>query len=49
MSGAWDIATATSIGTGTSKTQINGGNNITKPTRSETYSGRTSNSSGVPL
>ena len=33
MSGAWDIATATSIGTGTSKTQINGGNNLTKPTQ----------------
>ena len=33
MSGAWDIATATSIGTGTSKTQINGGANLTKPTQ----------------
>ena len=33
MSGAWDIATATSIGTGTSKTQINGGANVTKPTQ----------------
>ena len=33
MSGSWDIATATSIGTGTSKTQINGGNNLTKPTQ----------------
>ena len=33
MSGSWDIATATSIGTTTSKTQINGGNNLTKPTQ----------------
>ena len=33
MSGSWDIATATSIGTGTAKTQINGGNNLTKPTQ----------------
>ena len=33
MSGAWDIATATSIGTGSAKTQINGGNNLTKPTQ----------------
>jgi len=33
MSGAWDVATATSIGTGTSKTQINGGSNLTKPTQ----------------
>tara|TARA_Y100000034_G_scaffold129235_1_gene185329 strand:+ start:320 stop:1138 length:819 start_codon:yes stop_codon:yes gene_type:complete len=33
MSGAWDIATATSIGTGVAKTQINGGNNLTKPTQ----------------
>jgi len=33
MSGSWDIATATSIGTGTAKTTINGGNNLTKPTQ----------------
>jgi len=33
MSGSWDVATATSIGTGTAKTQINGGNNLTKPTQ----------------
>ena len=33
MSGAWDIATSTSIGTGVAKTQINGGNNVTKPTQ----------------
>jgi len=33
MSGSWDIATSTSIGTGTAKTTINGGNNITKPTQ----------------
>ena len=33
MSGSWDIATATSIGTGVAKTQINGGNNVTKPTQ----------------
>ena len=33
MSGSWDIATATSIGTGTAKTTINGGNNVTKPTQ----------------
>ena len=35
MSGAWDIATATSIGTGVAKTQINGGNNVTKPTQAK--------------
>ena len=29
MSGSWDIATATSFGTGVAKTQINGGNNLT--------------------
>jgi len=33
MSGAWDVAVATSIGTGVAKTQINGGNNVTKPTQ----------------
>ena len=33
MSGSWDIATATSITAGTSKTQINGGQNLTKPTQ----------------
>ena len=33
MSGSWDIATATSIGSSTAKTQINGGNNLTKPTQ----------------
>ena len=33
MSGAWDIATATSLGTGVAKTQINSGNNLTKPTQ----------------
>ena len=33
MSGSWDIATATSLGTGVAKTQINGGNNLTKPTQ----------------
>ena len=34
MSGAWDIATATSaLGTGVAKTQINGGANLTKPTQ----------------
>ena len=33
MSGSWDIATATSVGTGVAKTQINGGNNLTKPTQ----------------
>jgi len=33
MSGSWDIATATSIGTGVAKTQINNGNNLTKPTQ----------------
>ena len=33
MSGAWDLATATSVGTGVAKTQINGGNNLTKPTQ----------------
>jgi len=33
MSGAWDIATATSLTTGVAKTTINGGNNVTKPTQ----------------
>ena len=33
MSGSWDIASVTSIGTGTAKTQINGGSNLTKPTQ----------------
>ena len=33
MSGSWDIATATSLLTGVAKTQINGGNNLTKPTQ----------------
>ena len=33
MSGAWDIATATSLLTGVAKVQINGGNNLTKPTQ----------------
>ena len=33
MSGAWDLATATSLTTGVAKTQINGGNNVTKPTQ----------------
>ena len=33
MSGAWDIASATSLTTGVAKTQINGGTNVTKPTQ----------------
>ena len=33
MSGSWDIASVTSLGTGTAKTQINGGSNLTKPTQ----------------
>ena len=33
MSGSWDIATATSLGTGVAKTQINAGANLTKPTQ----------------
>ena len=33
MSGSWDIATATSLLTGVAKVQINGGNNLTKPTQ----------------
>ena len=33
MSGSWDVATATSITAGTAKTEINGGNNLTKPTQ----------------
>ena len=33
MSGSWDLATATSLGTGVANTQINGGNNLTKPTQ----------------
>jgi len=33
MSGAWDIATASSLGTGVAKTTINGGANLTKPTQ----------------
>ena len=30
---SWDIATSTAIGTGTSKTQLNAGNPLTKPTQ----------------
>ena len=33
MSGSWDIAEPSSIGTGVAKTQINDGNNVTKPTQ----------------
>jgi len=33
MSGAWDIASATSLTTGVAKTQINNANNVTKPTQ----------------
>ena len=33
MSGSWDIAVPSSIGTGVAKTTINDGNNVTKPTQ----------------
>ena len=33
MSGSWDIAKASSIGTGVAKSTINDGNNVTKPTQ----------------
>ena len=33
---SWDIATPTSLGTGVAKTEINGGQPITKPTQAQT-------------
>jgi len=33
MSGSWDIAKASSVGTGVAKSTINDGNNVTKPTQ----------------
>jgi len=33
LSGAWDIAKATSLTTGVAKTQINNASNVTKPTQ----------------
>ena len=32
---SWDVCDSTSLGTGVAKTQINGGNNLTKPTQAQ--------------